>query len=169
MVPMALSVRDVMDADPAFVYTGDPTERVLEVLREHELPGIPVINEGDRCVGIITERDLILSGESEDLHLPHYFQLFGGFVFVERFGHFEERLRKAVAATAEDLMTPDPVTIEPCATVEEGAGGRGGRARPGPPPRRAQAGDGGRARPARRRPHAPRRARGADPGVDVRA
>src|SRR3954454_16945970 len=121
MVPTALSVRDVMDADPAFVYTGDPTERVLEVLREHELPGIPVVNEGDRCVGIITERDLILSGENEDLHLPHYFQLFGGFVFVERFGHFEDRLRKAVAATAEDLMTHEPVTIEPGATVEEAA------------------------------------------------
>ena len=110
---MALTVRAVMDADPAFVYAGDPTERVLEVLREHELPGVPVINEGDRCVGIITEADLILAGENEDLHLPHYFQLFGGFVFVERFSQFEERLRKAVAATAEDLMTPDPITIEP--------------------------------------------------------
>ena len=115
---MALTVREVMDADPAFVYAGDPTERVLEVLRVHELPGVPVVNEGDRCVGIITERDLILSGENEDLHLPHYFQLFGGFVFVERFSHFEDRLRKAVAATAEDLMTPEPVTIEPDATVE---------------------------------------------------
>src|SRR3954470_22267599 len=121
MVPTALSVRDVMDADPAFVYTGDPTERVLEVLREHELPGIPVINEGDRCVGIITERDLIISGENEDLHLPHYFQLFGGFVFLERLSHFEERLRKAVASSAADLMTPDPLTIGPQASVEEAA------------------------------------------------
>ena len=44
---------------------------------------MPVVNEGGRCVGIITEEDLILSGENEDLHLPHYFQLFGGFVFLE--------------------------------------------------------------------------------------
>ena len=118
---MALTVREVMDADPAFVYAGDPTERVLEVLREHELPGVPVINEGERCVGIITEEDLILSGENEDLHLPHYFQLFGGFVFVERFSHFEERLRKAVAATAGDMMTPDPITVEPDTPVAEAA------------------------------------------------
>jgi CBS domain-containing protein len=118
---MALTVRDVMATDPAFVYSGDPTERVLGVMREHELPGVPVVNEGERCVGIITEADLILSGENEDLHLPHYFQLFGGFVFVERFSHFEERLRKAVAATAEDLMTPDPVTIEPDASAADAA------------------------------------------------
>ena len=118
---MALTVREVMDADPAFVYAGDPTERVLEVLRVHELPGVPVVNEGDRCIGIITERDLILSGENEDLHLPHYFQLFGGFVFVERFSHFEDRLRKATAALASDLMTEDPVTIEPSASVHQAA------------------------------------------------
>jgi CBS domain-containing protein len=118
---MALLVRDVMETDVPAIYPADPVEHVLHVLREHELPGVPVINEGERCVGIITEEDLILSGENEDLHLPHYFQLFGGFVFVERFSHFEDRLRKAVAATAEDLMTHEPVTIEPGATVEEAA------------------------------------------------
>ena len=118
---MALTVRDVMETDVPVVYPSDSVERVLEVLREHELPGVPVINEGERCVGIITEEDLILSGENEDLHLPHYFQLFGGFVFVERFSHFEERLRKAVAATAGDLMTPDPITIDPDAPVSAAA------------------------------------------------
>ncbi len=118
---MALTVADIMDSDVPAVYATDSVERVLEVLKEHELAGIPVINEGGRCVGIITEEDLVLSGEDADLHLPHYFQLFGGFVFLESLGHFEERLRKAVASTAADLMTEDPVTIEPTATVEEAA------------------------------------------------
>jgi CBS domain-containing protein len=116
---MALTVADIMETDVPRVETTDSVERVLEVLREHELPGVPVVNEGGRCVGIITEEDLILSGENEDLHLPHYFELFGGFVFLERLSHFEERLRKAVASTAADLMTEDPVTIEPGAAVEE--------------------------------------------------
>ena len=118
---MALTVRDVMETDVPVVYETDTTERVVQVLKEHELPGIPVVNDGGRCVGIITEEDLILSGENEDLHLPHYFQLFGGFVFLESLSHFEDRLRKAVAATAEDLMTADPVTVEPDTTVEEAA------------------------------------------------
>ena len=118
---MALTVRDVMETDVPEVHPSDSVERVLQILKEHELPGVPVINEGGRCVGIITEEDLILSGENDDLHLPHYFQLFGGFVFLERLSHFEERLRKAVASTAGDLMTEDPVTIEPSATVSEAA------------------------------------------------
>jgi CBS domain-containing protein len=118
---MALTVRDIMDTDVPVVTVVDSVEQVIRVLRENELPGVPVVNEGGRCVGIITEADLVLAGEDEELHLPHYVQLFGGIVFLESMSHFEERLRKAFASTAEDMMTPDPVTIEPDATVREAA------------------------------------------------
>jgi len=118
---MPLTVVDIMDPDPPTVAPEDSVERVLRVLDENELPGVPVVTAGGRCVGIITEADLVLTGEDADLHLPHYFELFGGFVFLESLGHFEERLRKATAAVASDLMTEDPVTIEPSASVEEAA------------------------------------------------
>lgn len=110
-----------MDTDTPSVTVADSVETVLHVLKDNELPGVPVVNEGGRCVGIITEEDLVLSGEDEDFHLPHYFQLFGGIVFLESVSHFEERARKAFASTAEEMMTPDPVTIEPSATVREAA------------------------------------------------
>ena len=118
---MPMTVRDIMQVNVPAVYPDDPIEQVVQTLRDHDLPGVPVINEGGRCVGIITEADLVLSNEGADLHLPHYFQLFGGVVFLESMSHFEERLRKAFASTAADMMTPDPITIEPSATVEEAA------------------------------------------------
>ena len=118
---MALTVADIMDTDTPTVLPESTVEEVLRVMRDNELSGVPVVNSGGRCVGIITEADLIISGEDADLHLPHYFELFGGFVFLESLGHFEERLRKATAALALDLMTEDPVTIEPTATVQEAA------------------------------------------------
>jgi CBS domain-containing protein len=110
-----------MDTDVPVVTVADSVERVLSVLRDNELPGVPVVNDGGRCVGIITEADLVLSDEDDDLHLPHYFQLFGGVIFLESVSHWEERVRKAFAATAEDMMTANPVTIEPDATVREAA------------------------------------------------
>ena len=118
---MALTVRDIMDTALPTVLPEDSVESVLGVMREHELSGVPVVNEGGRCVGIITEEDLVMRGEDADLHLPHYFQLFGGFVFLESLSHFEDRLRKAVAATAGDLMTEHPVTIEPEASAADAA------------------------------------------------
>ena len=118
---MPLTVRDIMETDVPVVLPGDSVEGVLRILRAHDLPGVPVVNEGGRCVGIITEADLVLSDEGEDFHLPHYFQLFGGIVFLESWSHFEERARKAFAATAEDMMTPDPITVEPDAPIREAA------------------------------------------------
>jgi CBS domain-containing protein len=118
---MALTVRDIMDPNPVSVTVADSVEMVLRAMSEHDLSGVPVVNEGGRCVGIITEADLVLSDEGEDFHLPHHFQLMGGIVFLERWSHFEERANKAFASSAEEMMTPDPVTIEPDASVREAA------------------------------------------------
>jgi CBS domain-containing protein len=109
---MARTVRDIMETDVPVVHPEDSVESVLKLMRRHELPGVPVVNEGGRCVGIITDADLVLSEESGDLHLPHYFELFGGVVFLEPLRKFEQRLRKAFSSTARDLMTEDPITIE---------------------------------------------------------
>ena len=115
------TVRDIMDLDVPTVYPDDTTEKVLRRLREHGLPGIPVVNEGDRCVGIITEHDLVMAAEEDDLHFPHYFELFGGVAFLESTKRFEERLTKAMGTLARDLMTEDPITISPDASVAEAA------------------------------------------------
>src|SRR6478672_2886866 len=106
------TVADIMDADPVTVTTDASVEDVVRLLKDNEVPGVPVINEGGRCVGIITEADLVLSDEEGDLHIPHY---------IELLGRFEERLRKATASSAQDMMTEDPVTIEASASVKEAA------------------------------------------------
>ena len=116
-----LRVRDIMDPDPVTVTPETKVEDVIQTLREAELPGVPVVNAGGRCVGIVTEADLVIGDEEGDLHLPHYLQIFGGLVPIEPLRRFEERLQKALAGDAEDMMTPDPTTIEPDATVHDAA------------------------------------------------
>jgi CBS domain-containing protein len=114
-------VRDIMDASPATVTRDTPVEELVAVLREHSLPGVPVVDGAGRCVGIVTEADLVLPDDQGDLHLPHYINLFGGTVFLESLGRYEQRLRKAFASTAEDMMTRDPDTVSPDADAKEAA------------------------------------------------
>ena len=118
---MANTVREIMDANPAAVKPDTPVERVIEVMRTHELPGIPVVNDGGRCVGIVTETDLVLPDDDGDLHLPHYVNIFGGTVFLEPLRRFETRLRKAFASTAQEMMTADPAVVEPDTSIEVAA------------------------------------------------
>jgi CBS domain-containing protein len=113
------SVREYMDHDPLTVQPGTKAEDVARLLGEHELHGVPVVNDAGRCVGIVTENDLVLADEEGDLHIPHYIELFGGLVFLESVRGFEKRLKKAMAATARDLMTEDPTTIAPDVDVHE--------------------------------------------------
>jgi CBS domain-containing protein len=118
---MAEFVRDIMDPDPASVAPDTPVEEVLRLMREHELPGVPVVDDDGRCVGIVTEADLVLPDEQGDLHIPHYVNLFGGTVFLEPLSRFENRLRKAFASDAADMMTRRPDTVGPDTTVREAA------------------------------------------------
>ena len=114
-------VREIMDSGLPTVRPDDTVETVIHLLREHDLPGLAVVNEGGRCVGVVTESDLVIADEEGDLHLPHMISLFGGVVFLEPLKRFEDRLRKATAGHVADMMTSDPVTIDAAADVHDAA------------------------------------------------
>ncbi len=119
---MASTVAEIMDTDPETVTADTDVKTVIEVMRTNELPGIPVVNEGGRCVGIVTETDMVLPDDDGDLHLPHYVNIFGGTVFLEPLRKWEDKIKKAFASTAADMMTADPVTVEPSTSIDEAAG-----------------------------------------------
>ena len=116
-----MTVGEIMDRDVVTVRPEDDVESVVRLLQANELPGVPVVNDGGRCVGIVTEADLVISDEEGDLHLPHHLEILGAVVLLEPMQHFEERLRKAFATSVGEVMTPDPVTIGPDASVRDAA------------------------------------------------
>jgi CBS domain-containing protein len=115
------TVADIMDPEPVTIAPEASVEDLVRLLKLNALQGVPVVNEGGRCVGIVTEEDLVIGDEEGDLHIPHYIELFGGVVFLEPLRRFESRLRKAFASTVEDMMTKSPITIAPDASVQEAA------------------------------------------------
>jgi CBS domain-containing protein len=115
------TVGQIMDAGLPTVRPHDTVETVVHLMRERDLPGLAVVNDGGRCTGIVTEDDLVIGDEEGDLHLPHMISLFGGVVFLEPLKRFEDRLRKASAGEVEDMMTRDPITVDAAADVREAA------------------------------------------------
>jgi CBS domain-containing protein len=110
-----------MQRDVVSVRPDTDVETLLRLMQRHELPGIPVTDDETRVVGIVTEADLVIRDQDADLHLPHHIDLLGGVIFLEPIKHYEERLRRAFAATVADMMTPDPVTVHPEDTVQDAA------------------------------------------------
>jgi CBS domain-containing protein len=116
-----LTVADIMQRDVVTASPDGDVESLIKLLREHEVPGVPVVDSERRLVGIVTEGDLVLRSDDADLHLPHFLELFGGVVFLEPLKHLEERLQKAFATKVSEMMTKDVVTIESNASVHEAA------------------------------------------------
>jgi CBS domain-containing protein len=118
---VAEQVSEIMDTDPVTVAPETSVEDVVAALRENQLPGLPVVDSEGTVWGMVTEADLVLPDDEGDLHIPHYINLFGGTVFLEPLSRFGDRLRKAFAANAADMMTRDVDTVGPDTTVREAA------------------------------------------------
>jgi CBS domain-containing protein len=118
---MAKSVRDIMDPRPPTVGPEEAVDDVLRLMAQRDEEVVLVVNDGHRCIGIITEADLVIGEEEGDIHIPHYVEIMGGVVFLEPLRKFEEKIKKAVASRARDLMTEDPVTIEADSSAHEAA------------------------------------------------
>jgi CBS-domain-containing membrane protein len=103
------SAGEIMDRDVPTLKPEDDARTAIDLLAKTDLGAIPVIDEDRKVVGIVSESDLILSGEESDLHLPHYFNIMGGIVFVGSMKGFEQRLEKAFATKVSELMTADPI------------------------------------------------------------
>ena len=98
-----------MSRDVPSVHPSDDARTAIDLLSKSDLGAIPVVDNDNKLVGIVSESDLILSEEESDLHLPHYLNIMGGIVFVGSMKGFEERLEKAFATEVSELMTGDPI------------------------------------------------------------
>jgi CBS domain-containing protein len=102
-----------MTPDPVTVTADTGVEDLVRLLGENDLPGAPVVDAGGHVIGMVTESDLVITDEEgDDLHIPHYIELMGGLIPLEPLRRFEERLRKAAAATVADMMTSPAVGVD---------------------------------------------------------
>jgi CBS domain-containing protein len=100
---------EIMAREVPTVHPSDDARTAIDLLAKSDLGAIPVIDDENKLVGIVSESDLVLSEEESDLHLPHYLNIMGGIVFVGSMKGFEERLEKAFATEVSELMTADPI------------------------------------------------------------
>lgn len=107
-----LTVRDVMTADVVSARVDTPFKKVARLLEEYDVSALPVLDDDDRLVGVVSEADLLPKEE--------YRGRPGRLGRLERLTRRRE-LAKAAGDTARELMTSPAVTIGPDATLAEAA------------------------------------------------
>jgi len=109
--------KDIMTTEVAMVTPGDTVESVIKLLLKKKISGVPVVNEENEVVGIVSEGDLII--RTQKLHAPLYIQILGGVIYLDDPEEFKEELRKTAAIRVEDIMTDNPLTVNMDTPVEE--------------------------------------------------
>ncbi|MEW6231417.1 MAG: CBS domain-containing protein [Chloroflexota bacterium] len=112
-----MKVKEIMATE---VVSVGPETRVNEIARlmlERQISGVPVIDDSNAVVGIVTELDMIV--RNARLHFPTYIKLLDSTFYLESPQHFGEELRRALGTTAKDIMTEKVITVGPEAEVED--------------------------------------------------
>lgn len=112
-----MKAKDIMNSNVIVVKSGDNVEDVVKILLENKISGVPVVDEDNKVIGIVSEADLIYPEKS--LHLPAFIPVLDGIIFLESFKKLEKEIRKMTAYKVEDVMVKDVVTVNEDTEVEE--------------------------------------------------
>ncbi len=113
-----MKVADIMTREVISVGTGMRVGQIARVFREHQLSGLPVIDEEGELAGIITELDMVKRHARPQM--PAFLPLLGVYVPL-RTKEYRESLRRITGVVAADIMTTPVNTISPDASIEDAA------------------------------------------------
>ena len=110
-------VSSVMTEEVVRVGYGTPFKEVARLLAEHRISGLPVVEEDEKVIGVISETDLMVrQAETPDPYEPKR-----RFRLADLTRSARKQAAKAQARTAGQLMTEPPVTVRADATIVEAA------------------------------------------------
>lgn len=107
--------KDIMSREVISVHSDTPLLDVAKVLAEHNFDGVPVVDDNNRLVGIVTEYDLI--NKTSAVHLPTLQVVLRNLPqFKTEETHFQEEI---LSLKVSDIMNKEPLTLDPNVPYDE--------------------------------------------------
>jgi CBS domain-containing protein len=98
-----MKVRDIMSS-PAITVTPDTSVRdVARIMRENHISGVPVVDDSQNLLGLVTEVDLI--SRNAPIHEPTYYTFLSTIIPLHpgEYKEYRERQQQALATNAGEL------------------------------------------------------------------
>ncbi len=114
-----MNVADIMTREVISVRPDTRVGDIARLFREYQLSGLPVVNEENVPVGVITELDMITRHARPKM--PTFLPLLGAYIPLMGKKDYQESLRRITGVVAQDIMTTPVNTIGPDASIEDAA------------------------------------------------
>ncbi len=112
-----LRVREIMHTDWPTLGPNATVEEAIKLFAEARISGAPVVDGEGRLLGILTEGDLIF--QDANVKAPGFLDILGGMIPLGNTEEYRREALKSAGVTADEVMTDDPVTVDPDATLAE--------------------------------------------------
>ena len=115
---------DLMNADVVVIGPNDSLQEAMQVMTENHVSGLPVVDQRNHCVGVITASDIVAFVESDQEELesdgPRSENWFNPETQKwEQWTFSHEMLGEYDEVPVSEAMTIDPLTVGPDATVRD--------------------------------------------------
>jgi CBS domain-containing protein len=113
-----MKVRHYMSRDVVSLGRAANMAEIVDVLNKHRISGVPIVDEENRLLGVVTHEELI------NVFMPHYLTMFDDLAFLDDLGVIEAQTMSEIEPSlflAEDVMVEDPVTVSAGASIMKAA------------------------------------------------
>jgi CBS domain-containing protein len=110
-------ISDIMTKEIVKVGPDTRVRDIAQLMTDHGVSGLPVVDKDDQLLGVVTEMDMIV--RNTRFKIPNFIMILDHIIYLETPQQFQERLENMLGVTAQEIMTEEPATIAPDATIEE--------------------------------------------------
>ena len=116
---MTKTVEQVMTPNPVTVKPDTALQEAIQILVEKKISGLPVVNDSNKLVGVISETDL--TWQETGVEPPPYIMILDSIIYLENPARYEKEIHKALGQTVKEVMSEKPISIKPTQTVKDAA------------------------------------------------
>src|SRR3989344_6786781 len=112
------TVQDIMTSKVISVGPTMPLLEAHDIIAKNNLDGVPVVDEENRLVGILTEYDLLTKGSA--LHLPTFQKILTQLkIYQKDHGDLSDDIERLKKLTVADVMNSEPLTLSESVSFED--------------------------------------------------
>lgn len=101
--------KDIMTTDVIVAQKGDTISEVAKILISGKIGGLPVVDNENKVIGIISETDIIK--KEKKVHSTPFVNVLEGIIFLDDFNKMEKDLKEISAYKVEDLMSTNIIKV----------------------------------------------------------
>ena len=116
---MSGTVENYMSRELIRVTPQTSVKTVIQTLADHHINGLPVVDDHNKLVGVISELDLLW--QESGVTPPPYIALLDSIIYLQNPATYDREIHKALGQTAADVMSAKPLTIHQSKPLSEAA------------------------------------------------